>query len=205
MTFFHYPIVISALFIPLAVISANFALGADREFADQDQKAKASDVITDVRLRSSVFIKAQPNLVWLTIHEQRVAYRELEYAKILLQDDTSSVTEQRFVVALLGKASCTFRMTDQPPNQIEYQLLKSNMFAVMDGKWVMTPTADKRSTRLDLYCHAGLQRKVPRFLLKLGLGRSLKRHLLAIGKSAEEKARSSISEVNVESAKTPNL
>ncbi len=165
------------------------ALGAESDFADRDEQAQSSDVKTDVRLRASTLIKAKPNIVKSRIHEQRTAYKELEYAKILSSDGTTTITEQRFDVALLGTTACTFRETDVSAEQIDYILLKSDMFAVMDGRWVITPSPDSQTTRLDLYCHAGLIKKVPRFLLKIGLSRSLKRHLEAIKKSAEEQTR----------------
>ena len=165
------------------VISA----GAEGEIADQDQQKKAGDVVTDVRIRSSIRIKAKQPMVWASIHEQRTDYSELEYARVLSNDGTTSVVEQRFMVSLLGKATCTFRETNSPPDEITYELLKSDMFSVMDGKWKLSAAPGDRGTRLDLYCHAGIQKPVPRFLLKIGLSRSLKRHLNAIKKTAEKK------------------
>lgn len=159
----------------------------DVDIADQDQKARAGDVKTDVRVRSSVMIRASSAAVFASIHEQRTDYSELEYARVISHNGTVSVTEQRFVVTLLGKATCTFRETDHSPYEIRYELLKSDMFAVMDGKWVLTPALKGEGTRLDLYCHAGVHKPVPRFFLKLGLSRSLKRHLHAIKKTAEKK------------------
>ncbi len=163
------------------------ALCAENDFADRDEKIQLSDIQTDVRLRASILIKAKLSTVKSTVHEQKTLYKELDYAKVLSSDGTTTTTEQRFNVALLGPTTCTFRETDVSPNQIEYRLLKSDMFAVMDGRWVMTPTPDDKSTRLDLYCHAGVIKKVPRFLLKIGMSRSLRRHLDDIKKAAEEK------------------
>lgn len=174
--------------VVLSALSVTFAAAAENQFADRDEQAQNNDVKSDVRLRSSIMIKAKPSLVKASIHEQRTDYRELEYAKILSTDGTITITEQRFSVALLGVAACTFREIDISPTEVDYRLLKSDMFAVMDGRWILTPNKDGRTTRLDLYCHAGVLNPVPRFLLKIGLSRSLKRHLEAIKKSAEEKA-----------------
>jgi hypothetical protein len=175
-----------ALILPLAVLSTNVAHASGGDFADLDQKANFGDAKTDVRLRSSVLIKAKPNLVWLCIHEQRTGYPELEYAKVLAHDDITTILEQRFNVALLGKATCTIVDTDRPPNRIDYKLLKSDMFSVMDGSWIMTPAPDNQSTRLELYCHAGVLKQVPRIFLKIGTALSLKRHLEAVKRLAEK-------------------
>ncbi len=173
---------------PFALLCINGGVVPDLDFTDLDQNAKLGDVKTDVRLRSSVMIKANKNLVWLSIHEYRTNYEELVYAKVLFREGPTSIIEQQFAVARLGKATCTFLDTDCPPDKITYQLLKSNLFSAMDGSWVMTPIADGKSTRLDLYCHAGIQGKVPRFLLRFGLSRSLKKRLESVKRAAEKKA-----------------
>ncbi len=175
----------------LFFISGASPVYAENDFADRDEQMQRSDVKTDVRLRASILIKAKPSKVKATIHAQRTVYKELEYAKVLSSDGTTTITEQRFNVSLLGVAACTFRETDVSPEQIDYHLMKSDMFAVMDGRWVMTPTPDDQFTRLDLYCHAGVIKKVPRFFLKLGLARSLRRHLEAIKKVAEDNSNDS--------------
>ncbi len=175
-----------ALIFTLLITNRDFAF-AEGGLADQDQQEKVGDMKSDVRIRASTFIRARPALVWSSIHEQRTGYSELEYAHVLSQDGPICITEQRFSVSLLGKTTCTFRETDHPPNEIDYELLKSDMFSAMDGKWVLSPTPNGRETRLDLYCHAGVRKPVPRFLLKLALSRSLKRHLIAIKKAAEKK------------------
>jgi hypothetical protein len=175
-----------ALITLLAVLSVNVAYATSGDIADLDQKAIYGGAKTDVRLRSSVLIRAKPNLVWLCIHEQRTGYSELEYAKVLAHDDITTILEQRFNVALLGKATCTIVDTDRPPNRIDYKLLKSDMFSVMDGSWIMTPAPDNQSTRLELYCHAGVLKQVPRIFLKIGTALSIKRHLEAVKRLAEK-------------------
>ena len=122
-----------ALITLIAVLSTSVAHATSCDIADLDQKATYGDAKTDVRLRSSVWIKAKPSLVWVAIHEQRTGYPELEYAKVLAQDDITTILEQRFNVALLGKATCTIVDTDRPPNRIDYKLIKSDLFSVMDG------------------------------------------------------------------------
>lgn len=102
----------------------------------------------------SISINAPPKVVWDAVHTERQNDPDLEYSKVLEQHGNQSLIEQKFLaLPVVGAAVCQLIQREVPNERIDYKLVKSDKFKALNGSWVLTPSADGRSTTLELSSH----------------------------------------------------
>ncbi len=139
------------------------------------------------RVKASITIKAPPEVVWDAVHEQRKSDPELAYSKVLKQGVNEAVLEQKFmVIPVIGSAVCTMNTQEVPNRRIDYQMIKSDRFKAMEGSWVLTPSADGKSTTLELSSHVDLGLPVPRGMMNGVTHKKLERRLAHVRELAEK-------------------
>jgi hypothetical protein len=178
------PLLFFALFLTMGMVWAD---------QNQSEEDNAAEKKAHVSLKLSTDVKARPEFVWSSIHDARTKYPGLQSAKIISEDDRSSVFEQKFMVPFLGEATSRFSLTDSPPDKVDYKLLDSTAFAIMDGSWILAPQSDGKSTNVEVSCNVATKRIFPKLILKMMLGRKLAKQLdfvktTAEGKEADEQA-----------------
>ncbi len=139
------------------------------------------------RVKASITIKAPPEVVWDAVHEQRKTDPELAYSKVLRQGVNEATLEQKFmVIPVIGSAVCTMNTQEVPNRRIDYQMIKSDRFKAMEGSWVLTPSADGKSTTLELSSHIDLGLPVPRGMMNGVTQKKLERRLAHVRELAEK-------------------
>lgn len=139
------------------------------------------------RVKASITIKASPEVVWDAVHEQRKTDPELAYSKVLRQGVNEATLEQKFmVIPVIGSAVCTMNTQEVPNRRIDYQMIKSDRFKAMEGSWVLTPSADGKSTTLELSSHVDLGLPVPRGMMNGVTQKKLERRLAHVRELAEK-------------------
>ena len=139
------------------------------------------------RVKASITIKAPPEVVWDAVHEQRKSDPELAYSKVLRQGINEATLEQKFmVIPVIGSAVCTMNTQEVPNRRIDYQMVKSDRFKAMEGSWVLTPSADGKSTTLELSSHVDLGLPVPRGMMNGVTQKKLERRLAHVRELAEK-------------------
>jgi hypothetical protein len=166
-----------------------FLLAAGMAGADEKQAVEdgAAERKAHVSQKLSATVKARPEFVWSSIHEARTKYPGLVSAKVISEDERGSVFEQQFVVPFLGDSTSRFALSDSPPNRVDYKLLDSNIFSVMDGSWILASELGGRSTSVEVSCHITAKRILPKWLLKMMLERKLAKQLDFVKTTAESK------------------
>ncbi|HEY9788419.1 MAG TPA: SRPBCC family protein [Candidatus Obscuribacterales bacterium] len=138
------------------------------------------------RVRASVVIKAPPEVVWNAVHEERKTDPDLAYSKVLRQGVNESTMEQKFVlIPVIGTAVCVMNTSEVPLRRIDYQLVKSDRFKAMEGSWILTPSADGKTTTLELSSHIDLGLPVPRGMMNGIAEKKLQRRLNHVKEMAE--------------------
>jgi hypothetical protein len=139
------------------------------------------------RVKASIIIKAPPEAVWDAVHEQRKTDPELAYSKVLKQGVNEAVLEQKFtVIPMIGSAVCTMNTQEVPNRRIDYQMIKSDRFKAMEGSWVLIPSADGKTTTLELSTHVDLGLPVPKSMMNGVTHKKLERRLSAVRELAEK-------------------
>lgn len=146
-------------------------------------KSKDSDWV-----KGKVTIKAPPSTVWYSVHEERKNDPDLAYSKVLEQHSEHEATlEQKFVLLpMLGSSVCVMKNSEIPLKRIDYYLLRSDHFKAMEGSWVLTPSADGKSTILELNSHIDLGMPVPRWFINSTLSKKIDRRLNHVKDMAEK-------------------
>lgn len=145
-------------------------------------KVKPRDWVT-----GKVTIKAPVSTVWYSVHEERKKDPDLAYSKVLEQSEHEVTLEQKFVLLpMLGTSVCVMKDTEIPQQRIDYHLLKSDHFKALEGSWVLTPSADGKSTVLELSSHIDLGIPVPRCFVNGALSKKIERRLDHVKTMAEK-------------------
>jgi hypothetical protein len=173
--------------LPLLVAVLLFSTLPVRAQENQTAQDCEREKKTRETLRLVATIKARPECVWSSVHDARTKYPGLASAKMISEDERGSVFEQTFVVPFIGDTSCTFSLCDIPPSRMDYKLIESNIFSAIDGSWLLAPGLDGHSTSVELSCYVTAKRVLPKFLLKLILGRKLGKQLDFVKTTAEKK------------------
>jgi hypothetical protein len=106
---------------------------------------------------TNIVIDAKPEVVFEAIRKQRnnaESHRHLES----FDGKVAIIKENMENVPLCGKVECFFEETEHPYTRIDYKMLRSSKFKAGFGSWILTPSADGKSTTLefDSYTDAGL-------------------------------------------------
>lgn len=113
----------------------------------------------------SVVIKASPEIVWQSVHDERASDPDLAYSKILEKGENESRLEQKFTfLPVIGTAVCEMRNWEVPLQRIDYKMIKSDRFKSMEGSWVLTPM-ENGQTKLELSTNLDMGLPVPRAMV----------------------------------------
>lgn len=134
-----------------------------------------------------VLIQAPVDVVWQTVHFERDSAPDLVSNTLLEGSGNHSVFEQKWtVIPVISRTTCVIDEVDFPNTRIDYKLLKSDEFKVMEGSWLFTPSKDGYSTRLELTAHLEPRRPDPILFLNAVAKRKMARRLAHVKKLAEE-------------------
>ena len=104
-----------------------------------------------------MLIDACPEIVWKTIHEERMHDPDLAYTKILEREGNSSTLEQKFLgVPIIGPVIAVLKEHEIPFRRIDYALIKSDKFKHMEGCWSLTSVRGGKQTLLELTSYLDL-------------------------------------------------
>jgi hypothetical protein len=184
-------LVLSALLIAAPLVSqitAGAALARDKH-ADNNKACPAQAEKLEP-VHAEIKIEAPPHLVWNVVHEERKHDPDMAYSKVLSEKDNEVLLEQKFtVLPVIGTSVCTMQQKETPDSRIDYKLIKSDRFKVMEGSWVLVPSADNKSTTLQLTTTLDLGMPVPRGIFNAITAKKLDRRLQHIKTMAEEEAK----------------
>jgi hypothetical protein len=139
------------------------------------------------RVKASIVIKAPPDVVFNAVHEQRKVDPELAYSKVMRQGVNESQLEQKFTaLPMIGSATCLINTQEIPNRRIDYQMVKSDKFKSMEGSWVLTPSADGKSTTLELSSHIDTGLPVPKMMMNGITQKKMERRLAHVRELAEK-------------------
>lgn len=166
----------------------DFGCSSSKE-ADQDaavEPAKVSKEKGQAWVHSKVLIKAPPDMVWYSVHEERNHDPEIAYSKIIDQQGNEATLEQKFnLIPVIGSATCVMNQKEIANERIDYKLLKSDHFKAMEGSWILTPAEDGKSTILELSTHVDLGLPVPKAIMHSMTAKKIERRLAHVKHMAE--------------------
>jgi hypothetical protein len=133
-----------------------------------------------------VLINAPPKVVWKSMQQQRTLDPDSTYVK---ETAVSNLVEQRFSfpAAPFGSAECTLHLADKPGQRVDFSLVSSDDVKAFEGSWVLTPSADGRSTTLALSSYVDpLHVPIPRLITNALVSHKARRNLEMVKKLAEQ-------------------
>ncbi len=134
-----------------------------------------------------ILINAPVDVVWRTVHVERDSAPDLISNNLLESSGSHTIFEQKWnVIPLLSRTTCVIDEVDYPNTRIDYKLLKSDEFKVMEGSWLFTPTQDGHATMLELTAHLEPRRRDPVVFLNAVAKRKMSKRLAHVKKLAEE-------------------
>jgi hypothetical protein len=134
-----------------------------------------------------ILINAPVDVVWKTVHVECDSAPDLISNNLLESSGSHSVFEQKWnVIPLVSRTTCVIDEVDYPNTRIDYKLLKSDEFKVMEGSWLFTPAQDGHATVLELTAHLEPRRHDPVVFLNAVAKRKMSKRLAHVKKLAEE-------------------
>jgi hypothetical protein len=99
----------------------------------------------------------------------------------------ATIKENMEGVPIYGKVECVWQETEVPYERIDYKMLSSDKFKWGYGTWILTPSADKKSTTLELrsFLDTGLRIPFAGEITKMGASKDSKVRLERIKKISE--------------------
>jgi len=155
-------------------------------FSDQMVEAKVQKLVS-----TKIHINATPEVIFEAIRQYRDS---AEHHRQLMSCDGRFATlkEEAFDVPIYGKVECLWQEQEFPFERIDYTLLSSDKFKSAFGSWILTPSADKKSTTLELksFLDVGLHLPFADELTKMRVSHENKVRLEYIKNTAEIIAKS---------------
>lgn len=141
----------------------------------------------DDYVSSRILIKAPVEIVWKMVHEERETAPNLVYSKLHKEDANLLVFEQKWtIVPFLATTTCVISENEIPYKRIDYKVVKSNQFKVMEGAWIFTPVDSGSATELELTTHLELRRLAPMKLVNAMAKKKIAQRLAHIKELAEK-------------------
>lgn len=138
-------------------------------------------------LSDSIVVDAKPAAVWSAIRQFR---RSSPNRTLLKEDNQQALIEERFAhLPIIGDAKAVIRELEVPPNQIDYNLVKSDKLTAFEGSWTILPSPDGKSTyvKLSSRTETGLHVPFGKCLTRQSTSKELRCRLAAIKRLAESK------------------
>jgi hypothetical protein len=163
-------------------VNAKETSSSNPEAGDADKSHKPYKYVS-----CQVVINAPVDVVWQTVHVERDSAPDLVSNNLVETSGSHSVFEQKWnVIPLVSRTTCVIDEVDYPNTRIDYKLLKSDEFKVMEGSWLFTPSQDGRATTLELTAHLEPRRHDPLVFLNAVAKRKMSKRLAHVKKLAEE-------------------
>ncbi|MBA4073730.1 MAG: hypothetical protein C0508_01730 [Cyanobacteria bacterium PR.023] len=141
----------------------------------------------DDYVSSRILIKAPVEIVWKMVHEERETAPNLVYSKLHKEDANLLVFEQKWtIVPFLATTTCVISENEIPYKRIDYKVIKSNQFKVMEGAWIFTTVDNGSATELELTTHLELRRMAPMKLVNAMAKKKIAQRLAHIKELAEK-------------------
>lgn len=183
------------LFISVILGAQTVALApvANGQEQEQPKKAYKTKAVPKDRLESvtaKINIACPASIVWQVVHEERKHDPDLAYSKVISERNNELLLEQKFcLLPVIGTSVCQMKQKETPGARIDYKLIKSDRFKVMEGSWVLIPSEDKQSTTLELTTTLDLGMPVPRGFINHIAYRKLEHRLRHIKEMAEKECK----------------
>jgi len=134
-----------------------------------------------------ILINTPPEYVFEAVRKQRT---DSKRGRSLISFDgkTAKIDDKMEGVAIYGKVHNVWEETEKPYEGLDYKLLSSDHFISADGHWILTPSADKKSTTLELQCllDSGLKIPFADNITRMNLSKDSKERLKRLKEWAEE-------------------
>jgi hypothetical protein len=176
------------------VFAGFFLVSSLALFANQASLAKTQKPIS-----STIQINASPEAVFDAIQKLRDC-AEMHRKLMSYDGKVATIKENLEGVPIYGKVECMWQEKETSCERIDYTMLSSTKFKSGFGSWILTPSADKRSTKLELqsFLDSGLRIPFAGEITKMGAVKDAKVRLQHIKDAAEAMAGG-----KAESAHTP--
>jgi hypothetical protein len=134
-----------------------------------------------------IVIDAPPEYVFQAIRKQR---DDSARGRSTLSFDgkIAKIDDKMEGVAIYGKVHSVWQETEKPYEGLDYKMLSSDHFKSGDGHWILTPSADKKTTTLELQSlmDSGLKIPFADNFTRMNLAKDAKERLARLKKWAEE-------------------
>lgn len=169
----------------------------EKEQAKINSKLKSTSTVAHYKksndyVSSRIFINTPVEIVWKMVHEERETAPNLVYSKLHKEDSNLLVFEQKWtIVPFLATTTCVISENEIPYKRIDYRVIKSNQFKVMEGAWIFTPVnngsdAGRSATELELTTHLELRRLAPMKMVNAMAKKKIEQRLAHIKELAEK-------------------
>jgi hypothetical protein len=160
----------------------------------KDTNAVARYKRPDDYVSSRILINAPVEIVWKMVHEERENAPNLVYSKLHKEDTNLLVFEQKWtIVPFIAATTCVISEQEIPYKRIDYKVIKSNQFKVMEGAWIFTPVersstsgTTATATELELTTHLELRRLAPMKIVNAMAKKKIEQRLAHIKELAEK-------------------
>ncbi len=138
-------------------------------------------------ISTDIEIDAPVEVVWKMVHTEREKAPNLVYSKLQKEDRNFQVFEQKWtIVPFVKTTTCVIEEQEIPNKRIDYRVVNSNQFKVMEGSWIFSPGVDGKSTKLALTTYMELRGFAPITVVKLMAKKKMEQRLAHIKELAEK-------------------
>ncbi len=138
-------------------------------------------------ISTHIEIDAPVEVVWKMVHTEREKAPNLVYSKLQKEEQNLQIFEQKWtIVPFVRTTTCVIEEKEIPNQRIDYRVVNSNQFKVMEGSWIFSSSEDKQSTKLGLTTHMELRGFAPAAIVKVLAKRKMEQRLAHIKKLAEK-------------------
>jgi Polyketide cyclase / dehydrase and lipid transport len=167
----------------VATLTSLFCLALGNPASAKEQKP----------ISEKIEINAPEKFVYEAVQKQR-NNDQSHRKQISAEGDTFRIDEKMEGVAIYGKVHCIWEEKEIKPHRIDYKLIESDKFKSGFGSWIMTPSADGKSTNLEFQSFLDTGLKVPFAgeITKMAAHNDAKSRLERIKKLAEDQAKAEV-------------
>jgi hypothetical protein len=137
-------------------------------------------------VHEEIIINAPPSIVWRCMEKQRTI--DPDSTSVVKSSKNGVIyVEQKFSFPCppFGSAECTLKLTEVVNHRVDFKLLESDDLKAMEGSWVLTSSANAKSSKLELYSYVEPYLMIPMFICNALGSRKAKKNLNAVKKLAE--------------------
>jgi hypothetical protein len=134
-----------------------------------------------------IVIDTPPEYVFQAIRKQRDDTKRGR-STISFDGKVAKIDDKMEGVAIYGKVHSVWEEVEKPYDGLDYNMLSSDHFKSGNGHWILTPSADKKSTTLELQSlmDSGLKIPFADNFTRMNLSKDAKERLARLKKWAEE-------------------